>query len=448
MKVLLTQPITAFVKEPPNIPDLGLGYIASALKKAGHAVFIRDWNMDPSIAGLKKWLAEGRPEVIGLKVFTKDVGAAQKTVSIIREVLPAAVIITGGPHPSSVAPDELMNDFAECNFAIRGEAEKSLPMLLDLIAEPMPAERAKEIPGLVWRENNRVLSNPIQLTKDLDSIDFPLWELINPNAYKAVVLGSGKKEGSAAPIITTRGCPGKCSFCSAFNINGRRIRFRSPSNVFAEMSLLYDKYNVRKFMFQDNCFTSIKTNLSELCELILKAKMDIEWDCVSYESLENLTDQILALMQHAGCRMIHIGIESGAEKTRKTMYKASSLEMIAEKIRLMRKNGIKTGAWFMLGFPGETVKEMKKSISYAFSLRAELVAFTVCFPLPGSAVYSYIKGKYGFDRIDWAAFDVYNSEYPASEASSQTIAGLLKLVRLRLRLKNQIRKLASLLPGK
>lgn len=456
MKILLTQPITAFVKEPPNIPDLGLGYIAAALNKSGHSVYVRDWNMDPSAGDFKKWLSANRPDVIGLKVFTKDVFAAKKTIMYIRETLPHSIVIIGGPHPSSVDPAELMDDFAACDFAVKGEAELSLPALFYEISHKgensydgrLAQQNALKIPGLVWRDKDQVYSNPIAFMHDLDSIDFPCWEMLDPDNYDVDMLGSAMKEGNTAPVITTRGCPGKCSFCSAFNVNGRKIRTRSPENVIKEMLLLYTKYKARKFMFQDNCFTSIKENLIRICELIIREKMRIEWDCVSYERLNNLTDETLPLMYKAGCRMIHMGIESGYEKTRKTMHKACSLEEITAKNQLIRKSGIKVGAWFMLGFPGETENEMKESISYAFSLGAELVAFTACFPLPGSSVYSYIKEKYGFDKIDWSAFDIYSSDYPASEVSSQKITRLLKMVRLRIRVNKKIRKLASFLPSK
>lgn len=453
MKVLLTQPITEFVKEPPNIPDLGLGYIAAALKKSGHAVFVRDWNMDPSVRDFKKWISENRPDAIGLKVFTKDVSAAKKTITLIRETLPRSIVIIGGPHPSSSEPEELMHDFAACDFALRGEAESSLSSLLHEISGKgqngcdgvfLP-QNALKIPGFVWREKDKVYSNPIAFEHNLDSIDFPCWEMIDPSNYNIDMLGSAMKEGNAAPVITTRGCPGRCSFCSAFNVNGRTIRTRSPENVFREMALLYNMHNVRKFMFQDNCFTSIKENLTRLCELIIEEGMDIEWDCVSYERIDNLTDETLSLMYKSGCRMIHMGIESGSPITRKVMNKPGSLKEITEKAGLIKKSGIKLCAWFMIGFPGETREEIKKTVGYAFSLNADMITFTICFPLPGSRVYRHIKEKYNLDRIDWTNFDVYSSKYPVSELSSAELTRTLKGIRLRILVSGKIGRLAGIL---
>jgi radical SAM superfamily enzyme YgiQ (UPF0313 family) len=442
----------AFVKEPPNIPDLGLGYIATSLMNNGHQAYIRDWNMESSVDSFRVWLEKYQPELIGIKVFTKDVWATKKTISIIRKSLPEVTVVIGGPHASAVDPVRLMEDFTKCDFAIKGEAEISFPSLLTEISERkknsdrgfINKTRAIKISGLVWRDKDGVFANPISLCHDLNKFKFPPWEIMDPNNYNINMLGS-EKEGATAPIITTRGCPGKCTFCSAHNISGRKIRSRSPENVFKEMSILYSKYGVKKFMFMDNCFTANKKHLKVICKMIINDRMNVEWDCSSYENLENLTDEMLALMYDAGCRMIHIGIESGSEHTRKEMNKLSDLSDIDKKIKLIKKDKIKIGAWFMIGFPEETKKEMNKTIKYAFSLNPDLLTFTIAYPLPGTQIYNYIKDKYKFQNIDWSNFDIYNSEYPLSELSSKKLTWLLKTIRFRIRIHSKLKRISGIL---
>ena len=448
MKVLLTQPLVALVKDPPRIPDVGIGYIAAALKKHGHEVYIRDWNMNPSIEDFRQWLTEKNPDIVGVKIFTKDVKAAKETISIIRVTLPDVLIIIGGPHPSASEPEELMEDFKESNFAMRGEAEISFPLLLEKINQfkeiairgEVTHEYLTGIAGLVGWFNDQVFHNPISLIEDLDTIDFPCWEMINPSFYSQLI----NVKVTNAPIITTRGCPGKCSFCSAYMVNGRRIRSRSAVNVFKEMSLLYTQYNVRRFMFTDNCFTARRENMKALCALIIDGKMDIEWDCVSYERLDNLDDETLPLMYKAGCRMLHMGIESGCEKTRKKMNKMCSLKEIAEKVKSIQKHGIGVGGWFMLGFPEETRNDMKETIKYAFSLGANLIKFSIVFPLPGSQNYNYLKEKHGIKRIDWSGFDISNSPYPMSYVPSKKLSKMKKMLDYRSYIYNNIKRLRYL----
>jgi len=455
MKILLMTPISELVELPPDIPDLGLGYIAASLKDSSHNIIIMDWAMKLSSGDFKSWLAANKPELIGIKIFTKDVSAAKKTISIIREIIPEVIIVIGGPHPSAVDPIRLMEDFSKCDFAIKGEAEISLSSLLTEISEReknsdrgfINKERAIKIPGLVWRDKDSVFANPISLCHDLNKFKFPPWEIMDLNKYTINMLGS-EKEGATAPIITTRGCPGKCTYCSAHNISGRKIRSRSPENVFNEMSILYSKYGVKKFMFMDNCFTANKKHLKLICKLIINDRMNVEWDCNSYENLGNLTDEMLALMYDAGCRMIHMGIESGSEHTRKKMNKLSDLSDIDKKIKLIKKNRIMIGAWFMIGFPGETKKEMNKTIRYAFSLNPDLLTFTIVYPLPGTKIYKYMQDKYKFQNIDWSNFDIYNSEYPLSELSSKKLKWSLKRIRLSIRIRNKVKMIIHFLEEK
>ncbi len=439
------QPLIKFINEPPRSPDLGLAYIASSLKKKFPNIWVLDWNQYMDERKFETSLIEFHPDVAGIKIFTKDVYAAKKTIMIIKRVLPSAIIVLGGPHPSCTDKDELMSDFSACDFAIKGEAEYSFLSLISEIDESLKKgkkeiildhEKAGQIPGLVWREKGNVLSNPVNLIQDIDTIDFPDWDMFNPGNYSSTMLGATQNKEISAPIITTRGCPGKCSFCSAFNINGRTIRSRSPKNVFSEIRLLYEKYHVKQFMFQDNCFTSIKKNLIELCTLILENGIQIEWDCVSFERLNNLTDETLSLMYRAGCRMIHLGVETGSHKTREVINKSGSLEEITEKVQQIKKNHIKVCTWFMIGFPGETKTDMKETVRYAFSLHPDMITFTICFPLPGTDVYKYIKGKYNIAKMDWSSFDIHSSEYPVSAVSSSQLYRFLKTVRIKLRLRD------------
>lgn len=443
VKVLLLTPLHAFVREPPQIPDLGLGYLAAALRKRGHEVLVEDWNPRLSADGLVALLTGARPDVVGLKVFTKDAAAAKKTIALVRRALPGTVVVIGGPHPSACEPGSLLEDFDQTDYALRGEAETALPRLLELLSErrqePPPQERLRQVAGLLWRGPAGVETNEALLSPDLDAIDFPSWDLLDPRKRGASMMAAGD-DGAVAPIVTTRGCPGLCTYCSAFTVNGRRIRARSPQNILAEIRLLHDSYGVRRFMFTDNCFTSIRANLVSLCRLIVESGLAIEWDCASYETLANLSDENLALMRRAGCTMIHMGIESGSERIRATINKRSELAEITEKVRAIRSSGIRLTAWFMLGFPDERLGDMLQTIRYAFGTGADQITFTPVLPLPGSAVFRKMQERHSLGEIQWSRYEELRSPYPLSRLAPWQLASLLRLARLAVRVRARLRR--------
>jgi len=409
--ILLIHPVTCWVSQPPPFPDLGLGYLAAVLISQGHHVRLRDWNTDPSPEALEKELRAFAPRVVGMKVFTKDVAAARKTAALVRAALPDTVMLLGGPHASCADPEELLGDFPQVDFALRMEGEESLPrLILELEAcpawrsDPAWPARAETIPGLVWRHGDVVRANPGQVIADLNGLPLPVWDLMDPATYAADLMLPGLKPGPAAPIITTRGCPGQCSFCSAFLVSGRRIRFRSPSEVVREIRLLHDRFGVSKFLFFDNCFTSSRRHITGICQGVLDAGLDIVWDCNCYENLNSLDRETVALMARAGCRMVHMGIESASPRVRQRTCMTASLEGYLGTARLLRSNGIGVGAWFILGFPGETLSDMWRTLRFALAMAPEVGSFTRCFPLPNSQVYQELKKSRAFSRLDWSTY--------------------------------------------
>ncbi len=442
-RILLTHPVTSWVSQPPPFPDLGLGYLAAVLIARGHEVRLRDWNMPTDPQSLEQELRSFAPRMVGMKVFTKDVAAAQRTAALVRSALPDTALLLGGPHASCADPDELLADFPQADFALRMEAEESLPALVRELEEcpnwrtdPAWPARAETIAGLVWRAGDTVRANSGKVIADLNGLPVPVWDLMNPVAYTTDLMLPGLRPGPAVPIITTRGCPGQCSFCSAFLVSGRRIRFRSPGEVVREIRLLHDRFGVRKFLFFDNCFTSSRPHITGICQGILDAGLDIVWDCNCYENLKSLDQETVALMARAGCCMVHMGIESASPRVRQRTNMTASLKDYLEKARLLRKNGIGIGAWFILGFPGETLSDMWRTLRFALTMRPDVGSFTRCFPLPNSQVYAELKKQYAITRLDWATYQP--DHYSLSTLSPLALGAALKASRLLLGLRQRL----------
>ncbi|MEW6416562.1 MAG: radical SAM protein [Nitrospirota bacterium] len=447
LKTLLMVPVTSLVRHTPLFPDLGLGYLAAAVKKSGHDVFLRSWNMEPSTENFKRYIKENKFDFIGIKVFTKDVAAANKTIQLIRATLPETVVVVGGPHPSTSEPEDVMTDFPYCDFAFRGEAEIGLPLLLEEIAKngKNPSlKNLKNIPGLIWKFIDTVHANIPFLNPDIDSFGMPLWEIMHPKDYRAPKIPGGPKDGYSAPIIVTRGCPSICTYCAAYKINGKSVRSRSSASMLKEIEMLYNKYDVRHLFFLDTRFTHNVDVVTEICEGILRNRMDLAWDCVGYENLNTLTEKMLKLMKRAGCKFINMGIESGSDSIRKSIKKQGTAKEIFQKVQMVKDIGIGIRAFFMIGFPGETKKNIEDTVNYAFSLPADSIQFEIPCPHPGTELLGYLKEKYNVKKIDWENFDVYKSPYPLSEIDSSELYRILKKIRRRYKFVSLKQKFLSL----
>ncbi|UCG68040.1 MAG: radical SAM protein [Thermoplasmata archaeon] len=440
MKVLLMVPLTSLMKNHPDIPDLGLGYLATGVRKEGFEVDILGWNHHLRIERFREYLRITQPSVVGIKVFTYNINAAVETVSIIKSVNSCIVTVIGGPHPSANNPTETMDDFNEVDFAFRGDAEIGFPSLVKELSKKgsdhqdnaLDQAALREIPGLIWRKNGTVHANPPHFPDDLDTLGLPSWDLIDPKDYHPYRIDESDTQGHVAPIMTTRGCPLSCTYCSVNLVNGRVIRRRSVGSVIEEMSLLHNRYNVRQIFIMDTNFLSDKEYVKELCNAIIEKGLHIKWDCIC-ETLKRsfYDDEILSLMYRAGCRKIIMGIESGSNKILRVIKKEWNKEQFSDLVGLIKSHAIQVHGYFMYGFPYETAKDMKDTRDFAFTVDFDRRFFNVCYPLPGTEIYEFLKRKYRVEKLDWRKFTVERSPYPIGDVSSREIIKFLRRTELR-----------------
>jgi len=435
MKILLMVPLPSLLREPPGFPDLGIAYLARVVLDRGHDVRVLDWaNTGMDVPKLRTYLREERPEVVGIKFFTKDMHGALATARVVREELPDAKLLVGGPHPSAEEPRTLLEDFPLADFAIRGEGEAGLGLLLDRFGENGAAAPLADVPGLVYRDNGTIRHNAPSFAGVPDSFGIPPWELFEPKRYRFCYVGTKGNPGFMAPIVVSRGCPAHCNFCTAAMSNGSPVRHRSLDHVMAEIELLHGRYGVRQLMITDANFTYDRGFIVSLCEEILRRGIDISFNCPTGTRLSALDKETLPLLKRAGCHFIGLGIESASPRIRKAIKKGVDLMEIREKVNLINKHGIGVPAYFMLGFPDESREEMDDTIGFAFSERFFYRAFEAAYPLPGTELYGYLKSKFSVERVDWGAFDIYASQFPLSRLESAELTKLLRRLRLRVRL--------------
>lgn len=393
IKILLLHPPTS--SHHPE-PPLGLGYIGAVLKSLGYEVRILD--MEPlgidfqDLPGVIKRLS---PRLVGVSFMTSQYGYAMKCFAASRSGAPSAVTVAGGVHTSALPIDVMKN--ADIDFAVVGEGEDTLSKLAGSL-EGGPSEWGK-IPGLVYRNNGEPVINPPRtLLEALDGIPMPLWEELGRAKYTDIPTGLGK-EVEVFPLITGRGCPNKCNFCASSVVFHRRLRTRSPENVFQEMEVLHDRFGARHFNFLDDTLTIKRNNVMRLCEMIIKAGWNTEWRCTA--RVDTIDLELLKMMKRAGCRMVTYGVESGDPQILRNVMKRIDLDQVKEAFRLTREAGLQSMGLFMVGNLGETKVSVQKTIDFIKELEADFVSCSILIPYPGTEIYEIAKARGWIRESDW-----------------------------------------------
>ena len=425
MKILLVRPVTD--KMPIIIPNLGLGYLAAQLKKHGYEVEILDCaKLGYGFDDYRKFLKDNRFDVVGIQVFTCDFSSAKKMIEMTKEVSPGSITMAGGPHISGL-PNYTMNTVRGLDYGFRGEAEIGLVRFCDHISGK--GVDVSDVPGLIYRKGSDIYMNERAVFEKLDELDFPDWELIDPNKYPVAPQGTFTRRLPVAPIITSRGCPYECTYCGVVSNTGRRFRTRSPENVIAEIELLVKKYGVREIHVEDDNFTLDRNRVVKFCTMLMERKIDISWACPNGVRLDSLDAELLKLMEKAGCYSFAIGIESGSSKILKDMNRRVNLQTMSEKIGLIAsETKIRMTGFAMAGYPTETLDDIEKTIDFTLSLPLSRVQYSNFLPLPGTKVFDDLveRKEIALEGLDWDGFQDNRIVYSPPGISPEKLHALMK----------------------
>lgn len=403
MKVLLVLP---YSRAYQITPDLGLGYLASVLDKRGHSIDILDCvNKRITNPGLLEYIKDKRFDAVGFKVFTKDISTVKVASQMIKEYNHHIYTIAGGPHPSC-APRETLKEIKDLDFCFYSDGEIGLGQLIDILEDGKPSsQRLKDIPNLAWRDGGDININESRLVEELDSLAFPLWRLIDPRDYPPAPQGFMLKSFPTAPIIATRGCPFECTFCCGWRMGGKRIRYRSPDNLIDEIRYMHENFSVSEVHFEDDNFTLKKEYVIEVCKAIKQLDFKLHWALPQGVRLNTLDEELLHIMKEAGCYSFSLGIESGSQKILNDMKKRQDLKEIKEKVELIGKVGINSLGFFIIGYPTETLNDVKATVSFANSLPLNYASYNIFKPYPGTEIYDILQRENRLGDLDWSTFD-------------------------------------------
>lgn len=397
-KVLLVKP---FNISDHIQPSLGLGYLANSIRNFCDVNILDCIKERLNLVQFINHIKRNPPDILGFQFYTYDYNFIKTAVVEIKKHFPEIIIVVGGPHPS-VCGEDILNQIPEIDFAFKGEAEKSMPIFLDLISKK-EIDYSK-VKGLVYRKDGKILSNSQEFYENLDELGLPAWDLIRPETYPEAQHGAFFKNFPIAPIITSRGCPFSCSFCAAHTITGKKFRARSPEHVIKEIELLYTKYRIREIHFVDDNFTLNKERTKRILKLLKESKLRISWAVPNGIRIGTLDAQLLQLMRDTGCYLISIGIESGSDRILSYMKKNFTVATIRHEIKFIKSFGFDIAGFFILGFPTETEEDIKKTIELALELPLMRANFFTFLPLPGTEAYKELENSGELNNVDWNKF--------------------------------------------
>ncbi len=404
-------------------PPLGQLQLCSYLREGGFTPAILDvGEKDTELAGkVLSRIREEKPAVIGLSITTPLFNPAIRIARLIKENFRDMPVIAGGPHPT-VRPDEVLQT-GFVDIAVKGEGEMPLLGLMKAYRKS-PAgfgSRLKKVPGLVFMDRGRLVdSGQSRVIEDLDSLPLPARDLIDIRDYEP--LPNQYRNLPVVHIVTSRGCPFGCRFCS--NIFGQRLRQRSAKSVLDEIRQCVRDLDAREVYFYDDTLTANRKWVRSLCEGLIEENIKVSWSC--FARIDTVDRETLDLMRKAGCWNIFYGIEAGYQECLDRIFKNITLDRIRSAIDMTRDAGIEIRASFMLGFPWESPKEGMKTIQFAKSLDIEYAQFNLFTPFPGIPLLEEAK-KSGTLDMNKNRYDLWAPSYvPRLYRSRKALVNLQK----------------------
>lgn len=374
------------------LQPLGIAYIAAVLERDNYQVKLFDCALGSSQYELFGSLRNEQPDIVGITATSLSFRSAQKVAMDVRKFFPKSIIIIGGPHVTAL-PYEVMS-FEYFDVAVIGEGEITFLELVKRIEES-GLGCLEYINGIAFRKNgNVVLTGKRNFIKDLNALPFPARHLLPPLSKYSPSPASYRKLPMAT-IITSRGCPMKCSFCDQA-VFGSFYRLRNAESILDEIEIIKNKFGAKEIRFYDDNFTWNEKRILEICNKLKKRNIKIPWVC--FASVNSVSKNLLKEMKSAGCWQILYGLESGDENVLKFLKKKVTIADNERAVRWAKEVGLSIRALFIVGSPWETKESLQRTLDFAKRFNIDYAHFNKFIPYPGSEAYKMLINKgYRFD---------------------------------------------------
>ena len=381
-------------------PPMGIAYMAAVLEENNIDVDVLDAGaLDLEMDEVKEEIKKRKPDIVSITALTPTFYKACETAEAVKEALPDCTLVMGGYHPTFEYESALDNDAVD--IVIIGEGELTILQLTQALEKGEPLSSVK---GLAFKDESGkiVLTPPQDVIEDLDSLPWPAHHLLPMEKYKIMEIAN-----NMITMITSRGCPMQCSFCSSAALHGEKLRTRSTKDIVDEMEHYYRDMGISTIAFMDDTFTINKKKVREICNEILARDMNIMWGCTS--RVDTLDEDLLNLMKDAGCITIFMGVESADQQMLDKMNKNITIEKTERAFSLSNKIGIRTIASVAIGMPNDTKESIEATLKFVKKLKPNYAVYSLATPYPGTRFY---KEAYEKNLIKVKDFSKYTLATP------------------------------------
>ncbi len=375
---------------------LGLLYIAAILQANNHDVSVIDaYAEDLSLEQLKLKISRRDHDIIGISTLTCTGEIVFLLGKWIKKNLPKTTVVLGNIHASVYSKQYLQ--FKCCDLVVHGEGEE---IFLKIVAWKQGKIKLENIPSISFadKNNQEIRTGGEANVQDLNQLSPPARDLLDQNLYNLTEISNqlyiGRKGMVAKTMVTSRGCPNRCTFCV---VHGERSqRFIDPAKVVDEMEMLQKKYNASYITFMDPCFFGNTARVLAICSEIIKRGLKIHWGADAH--INFMTKEIIESIAAAGCYELQFGIESGVQRLLNVIKKGTNIQQISKTIDLIKKHSkIKLGGLFILGLPEETYQDSLQTIRFAKRLPLDIAQFSILVPYPGSFLFEQLRKEKAID---------------------------------------------------
>jgi anaerobic magnesium-protoporphyrin IX monomethyl ester cyclase len=420
MKILLVNPPQQFYPcsdlVSGNLP-LGIMYLAAVLDKAGYNVEILDAfmsnapprTMEDTVEvgmtydSIKEEIQRRNPDVVGIaNPFSTQIEHAKKVANIAKDVNPKILTVVGGPHVT-VIPKEFLAEAKSVDVAVVGEGEYTM---LDIAKAHEGKKAMADLKGIAFRrENGEVqLNQPRPFLMNLDELPYPAYHLVNMEKYlNPVKIEYRSFKPRALAMITSRGCPHRCCFCSVHLHMGKAFRAHSPSYVVDHLQYVVDKFHAKNVFFEDDNLTYDMKRMETICDQITSRKIKFNWETPNGIRADRVNLELMKKMKKSGCRSVFFGVESGDQCISDSIVKKDlNLEQVVEVAKICKKIHLTGAGFYIIGFPGEKKENMNRTVEFALRLKRDYdfgMHLLIATPSYGTKLYEECR-KLGYLKDD------------------------------------------------